>query len=50
MYSISIFFILHFTYMGGAYAPNAPACLPTDLLSLYEVGLVIYVHSFLLLL
>ena len=28
MYSISIF-ILHFTYLGGAYAPNAPP--PTGL-------------------
>jgi len=26
MYSISIF-ILHFTHLGGAYAPNAPPCL-----------------------
>jgi len=25
MYSIN--FILHFTYLGGAYAPNAPPCL-----------------------
>jgi len=30
MYSISIF-ILHFTYLGGAYAPNAPPSLPTGL-------------------
>ena len=28
MYSVSIF--LHFTYLGGAYAPNAPP-LPTGL-------------------
>jgi len=25
--TVSVFFILHFTYLGGAYAPNAPACL-----------------------
>jgi len=29
MYSISIFYFFHFTYLGGAYAPIAP--LPTDL-------------------
>jgi len=22
--TVSVFFILHFTYLGGAYAPNAP--------------------------
>jgi len=26
--TVSVFFILHFTYLGGAYAPNAPP-LPT---------------------
>ena len=25
--TVSVFFILHFTYLGGAYAPNAPPCL-----------------------
>jgi len=25
--TVSVFFILHFTYLGGAYPPNAPPCL-----------------------
>jgi len=29
--TVSVFFILHFTYLGGAYAPNAPPSLPTGL-------------------
>ena len=29
--TVSVFFILHFTYFRGAYAPNAPPPLPTGL-------------------
>jgi len=30
---LDLFFILHFTYLGGAYAPNAPPPMPTGLLT-----------------
>ena len=30
-WELDLFFILHFTYLGGAYAPNAPPPLPTSL-------------------
>jgi len=29
--TVSVFFILHFTYLGGAYTPSAPP-LPTGLI------------------
>jgi len=29
--TVSVFFILHFTYLGSAYAPNASPPLPTGL-------------------
>ena len=34
----SVFFILHFTYWGGAYAPNAPRCLRAWGLTLSEAA------------
>ena len=33
--TVSVFFILHFTYLEGAYAPNAPPPLPTGLERIY---------------
>jgi len=32
--TVSAFFIIHFTYLGGTYTPNAPLPLPTGLLQI----------------
>ena len=43
--TVSAFFILHFTYLGGAYAPNAPP-LPTRPADVYSNQLSYLVDPF----
>jgi len=33
--TVSVYFVLHFTYLGGAYAPNAPPAYGHEIVRLF---------------